>query len=250
MTNHTYKRAVAEQSKFATPQEALIDHIEMAIAHAYISLEGEDVDKLISKLQRCVLSVVLSQDMHKLPVKTALGTVKKETPLIGTATKIATKTTGQLNIFAEVPEPETMEPENIITEESLEEIAEEKPVRAFIKTVLIGDTETPIIADFADIKLVTIEDSQLTSRAKIVLGRTSYDTLGDIMCLTNKQLGIIKGCGEDTVNAIIARMRNYYDFDIIIEDKQPTKQEEQSVIKKVRGPYKKKEDKKMDNVAI
>jgi DNA-directed RNA polymerase alpha subunit len=248
MNNHTYKRAVAEQSKFATPQEAIIDHLEMAIAHAYISLEGEDVDKLISKLQRSVLSIVLSQDMHKLPIKTALGTVKKETPLNGTAIKTATKTTGQLSIFAEVPEPETMEPENIISEESLEEIAEEKPVRAFIKTVLIGDTETPIIADFADIKLITIEDSQLTSRAKIVLGRTSYETLGDIMSLTNKQLGIVKGCGEDTVSAIISRMKKYYDFDIIIEDKQPTKQE-MTTVRKERGPYKKKEDKKMDNVA-
>jgi hypothetical protein len=246
MNNHSYKRAVAEQSKFPTPQEAIIDHIEMAIAHAYINLEGEDVDKMINKLQRCVLDIVLSQDKHKLPTKKPLGTLHQVKPLVPSEAFAPTKTTGQLAFFSEVPEPETMEPENIIAEE----VVAEQPIRTPMKTVLIGDTEAPIIPDFADIKLITIENSQLTSRAKIVLGRTSYETLGDIMSLTNRQLGLITGCGVDTVNAIISRMRKYYDFDIIIEDKQPTKQEELSVIKKVRGTYKKKVTKQPDNVAI
>ena len=61
MNKHLYKRVLVEQKTYPNAQEAIIDHIEMAITHAYINFEGADVEKLISKLQTCTFDILKAQ---------------------------------------------------------------------------------------------------------------------------------------------------------------------------------------------
>jgi hypothetical protein len=73
-----------------------------------------------------------------------------------------------IDLFSNVPEPSSIPEENVIAEEHLN------------KTVIVGDTEKIVFPDAVALATL-IQDSMLSSRAKIIFSRTSLLTLGDVM---------------------------------------------------------------------
>jgi hypothetical protein len=74
-----------------------------------------------------------------------------------------------------------------------------------------------------------IQDSMLSSRAKIIFSRTSLLTLGDVMKYNNNEISVFAGIGFNTLAEIIGRLKTYYIHLTIFEG--PTLQEQKNAKK-------------------
>jgi hypothetical protein len=75
-----------------------------------------------------------------------------------------------------------------------------------------------------------IQDSMLSSRAKIIFSRTSLLTLGDVMKYNNNEISVFAGIGFNTLAEIIGRLKTYY-IHLTIFEKGPTLQEQKNAKK-------------------
>jgi hypothetical protein len=64
-----------------------------------------------------------------------------------------------------------------------------------------------------------IQDSMLSSRAKIIFSRTSLLTLGDVMKYNNNEISVFAGIGFNTLAEIIGRLKTYYGLHLTIFEK-------------------------------
>lgn len=206
MSRRSYKKAVEEHKLFQTTQEAIKHHVEMAMAHAFLFMEENAADSLISKLK-----VITLELLNGVPAKPLTPSKAVDTSNIPESTDI---------------------PEGNI-------ISEERP-RGASNTIVIKDMEEekPLHEDEV-IFNVPIGESHLSSRAKIIFQRAGYLTLGELKDLSNVKLKRIRGCGDDTVLDIIRVMKKYYNIDIFIEPKP-------AVPVRLRGPYKKRDDDRLN----
>jgi hypothetical protein len=62
-----------------------------------------------------------------------------------------------------------------------------------------------------------IQDSMLSSRAKIIFSRTSLLTLGDVMKYNNNEISVFAGIGFNTLAEIIGRLKTYYGLHLFFE---------------------------------
>jgi hypothetical protein len=60
-----------------------------------------------------------------------------------------------------------------------------------------------------------IQDSMLSSRAKIIFSRTLL-TLGDVMKYNNNEISVFAGIGFNTLAEIIGRLKTYYGLHLTI----------------------------------
>jgi hypothetical protein len=104
-----------------------------------------------------------------------------------------------IDLFSNVPEPSSIPEENVIAEEHIN-----------CKTVIVGDTEKIVFPDRAVALATLIQDSMLSSRAKIIFSRTSLLTLGDVMKYNNNEISVFAGIGFNTLAEIIGRLKTYY----------------------------------------
>lgn len=207
MNREIYKRAIEEKDQFPTSKEAVIDHLRMAMSHAFLFMESVAADNLLIVLANCI------EDLNPIvaPIKV---------------------------IFPdrEVPNPEDITNENIVDEEAVPGgtplaslVTQTSPTR----TVILAEEDEEKVPDTALDALIST--SQLQSRAKIILARGGITSLRELVNYDSQGLLLLEGCGTDTMQGIVFDMKNHYGVVIEVVAKE-------KVVKPYtpRGPYKKR----------
>jgi hypothetical protein len=108
-----------------------------------------------------------------------------------------------IDLFSNVPEPSSIPEENVIAEEH-------------ISTCHSRRYRKIVFPDRAVALATLIQDSMLSSRAKIIFSRTSLLTLGDVMKYNNNEISVFAGIGFNTLAEIIGRLKTYYGLHLTI----------------------------------
>jgi hypothetical protein len=205
MNKQYYKKAASEHREFQDPINAIKHHMEMAMAHAFLFIENEEEQNRV---------------MHAINMSLVEVISPKEAQPISKAKAI--EKAPAVDLFTDVPESIEIPEDNVI---------DEVPVPVVVKTVIIGESEKIVVPEQKIARGILIQDSMLSSRAKIVLGRTSLQTIDDLMGMNNKQLDKLKGVGSTTVSEIIGRLKKYYGLHLTILEKEPTQKEKRAAKK-------------------
>jgi hypothetical protein len=202
MDKQAYKKAALEHGDFQNPMQAIQHHVELAMAHAFLFMDGSEPDRIIHILNMALVQVISPKVMVPEVIEAP------EKPLV-------------IDLFSNVPEPFSIPEENVIAEEHVSNV----------KTVIVGDTKKIVFPD-REVALATlIQNSMLSSRAKIILSRTPLLTLGDVMKYNNKEISLFAGVGFNTLAEIIGRLKTYYGLHLTIFEKGPTLQEQKNTKK-------------------
>jgi len=198
MNKHLYKRVLVEQKTYPNAQEAIIDHIEMAITHAYINFEGADVEKLISKLQTCTFDILKAQEPVTTKKGNGLGAIRDYIILEGTGKsleKIAQENIERQTIldFANPP-----------VDNQLAKSAFDKDVLANILPTGTAEIEDKVLSMLvADIDIFGNRVINSFNNAGVI-------TVRDMVALTVKEIIDIKGIGNSCILLVLKFLEQYW----------------------------------------
>lgn len=191
MNRYLYKRAVAEQQNYPNAQAAILDHIEMAITHAYTNFEGEDVKALISKLELCCLDIQIAQNPVKTKKAQGLGAIRDYLIL-------EEDLPGMLGNLPKTKEQEK-EPETAGT------YHKEIPFPKDVEDVL------------EDIGSLLIRDMKVNVRIINALTKAGITTLRELAGISIQEFKAYKNIGFDSVAEIIKYLKENHGIEMAID---------------------------------
>jgi hypothetical protein len=98
MNKQSYKKAALEHGDFQSPVQAIQHHVELAMAHAFLFMDGTEPDRIMHILNMALVEI--------LSPKALVPEVIAVPSLV-------------IDLFSNVPEPSSIPEENVIAEEHI-----------------------------------------------------------------------------------------------------------------------------------
>lgn len=179
MSRYLYRRAREEQKNYSNAQEAIIDHIDMAITHAHLNFEGEDVTNLIVRLQKCSLDIIAAQEPVKITKGQGLGALR-----------------------------------DYVRPDTLPGLSETEPTK---DKIVVSVTAPPTTEELLeDIGSILLSDIDLNNRVKNVLKSKNIITVRDLMGVSLLDIYNRTGLGTKSIIEIWNKLKTQYGLDMQI----------------------------------